>query len=59
MKYSFINLLGETVELLDNQPTELNQTIDDIKICTLDQDVRTVIDYLSKQEVQYVTYSHS
>ena len=59
MKYSFINLLGETVELLDNQPTELNQTIEDIKICTLDQDVRTVIDYLSKQEVQYVTYSHS
>lgn len=59
MKYSFINLLGETVEFLDNQPTELNQTIEDVKKCTLDQDVRTVIDYLSKQEVQYVTYSHS
>lgn len=59
MKYSFINLLGETVEFLDNQSTELNQTIEDVKKCTLDQDVRTVIDYLSKQEVQYVTYSHS
>lgn len=59
MKFTFTNLLGETVEILSEQPAEVSQAIKDTQKCTLDQDIRAVMEYLNNQETKYVTYSHS
>ena len=59
MKVSFIDLLGETKEIFSEQPSEVRQAIGDVSNFVIDINVKTVIDYLSDYQAQYVTYSHS
>ena len=59
MKVSFIDLLSETKEIFSEQPSEVRQAIGDVSNFVIDVNVKTVIDYLSDYQAQYVTYSHS
>ena len=59
MKVSFIDLLGETKEIFSEQPPEVRQAMKDVSNFIIDVNVKTVIDYLSDYQSQYVTYSHS
>ena len=59
MKVSFTDLLGETKEILSEQPPEVRQAMEDVSNFVIDVNVKTVIDYLSDYQSQYVTYSHS
>lgn len=59
MKMSYTNLLGEYNELFSNQPDEVKETIAIGKTYVKDNDIQTVLEYLSSGEIQYTTYSHS
>lgn len=59
MKVSFTDLLGETQEIFSEQPSEVRQAMEDVSNFVIDVNVKTVIDYLSDYQAQYVTYSHS
>ena len=59
MKVSFTDLLGETKEIFSEQPPEVRQAMEDVSNFVIDVNVKTVIDYLSNNQIQYVTYSHS
>ena len=59
MKVSFTDLLGETQEIFSEQPLEIRQAMEDVSNFIIDVNVKTVIDYLSDYQAQYVTYSHS
>lgn len=59
MKVSFTDLLGETKEIFSEQPLEVRQAMEDVSNFVIDVNVKTVIDYLSDYQAQYVTYSHS
>ena len=59
MKVSFTDLLGETKEIFSEQPPEVCQAMEDVSNFVIDVNVKTVIDYLSDYQAQYVTYSHS
>ena len=59
MKVSFIDLLGETKKIFSEQPPEVRQAMEDVSNFVIDVNVKTVIDYLSDYQAQYVTYSHS
>ena len=59
MKVSFTDLLGETQEIFSEQPPEVRQAVKDVSNFVIDVNVKTVIDYLSNYQEQYVTYSHS
>lgn len=59
MKLTFTDLLGKTRELYDSQPEEVKKTISYSDMCSIDESVKTVLDYLNSDEMQYITYSHS
>ena len=59
MKLTFTDLLGEYKELYNDQPEEVKEVISFREKYENDADVQAVISYLTKEEVQYVTYSHS
>ena len=59
MKVSFTDLLDETQEIFSEQPPEVRQAMEDVSNFVIDVNVKTVIDYLSDYQAQYVTYSHS
>ena len=59
MKLTFTDLLGEYNELYNNQPEQVKEVISFHEKYENDTDVQAVISYLTKEEVQYVTYSHS
>ena len=56
---SYVNLLGEYEELFSTQPTEIQDTINLCKTYKNDQDIQSVLEFLSKEEIQYITYSHN
>lgn len=56
---TYTNLLGEYKELFDSQPNEIKETISLGKEYANDNDIQTVLECLSNNEVQYMTYSHS
>ena len=59
MKLTFTDLLGEYKELYNDQPEEVKEVISFCEKYENDTDVQAIISYLTKEEVQYVTYSHS
>ena len=56
---SYNTLLNDYKNLLDSQPEEVRETLTLGEKYTNDSDIQAVLEYLSKQEVQYITYSHS
>ena len=56
---SYNTLLNDYKSLLDSQPEEVRETLTLGEKYTNDSDIQAVLEYLSKQEVQYITYSHS
>lgn len=56
---SYNTLLNEYKNLLDSQPEEVREALTLGEKYTNDSDIQAVLEYLSKQEVQYITYSHS
>ncbi len=56
---SYNTLLNDYKNLLDSQPGEVRETLTLGEKYTNDSDIQAVLEYLSKQEVQYITYSHS
>ena len=56
---SYNTLLNDYKNLLDSQPEEVRETLTLGDKYTNDSDIQAVLEYLSKQEVQYITYSHS
>ena len=56
---SYNTLLNDYKNLLDSQPEEVRATLTLGEQYTNDSDIQAVLEYLSKQEVQYITYSHS
>ena len=59
MKLTFTDLLGEYNELYNDQPEEVKEVISFREKYENDADVQAVISYLTKEDVEYVTYSHS
>lgn len=56
---SYNTLLNEYKNLLDSQPEEVREALTLGEKYTNDSDIQAVLEYLSKQEVQYITYSHN
>ncbi len=56
---SYNTLLNDYKNLLDSQPGEVRETLTLGEKYTNDSDIQAVLESLSKQEVQYITYSHS
>jgi len=59
MKMTYTDLLGEYNELFDNQPEEVRKLIEFQRKYENDSDVQTIISYLTREEVQYKTYTHN
>lgn len=59
MKMTYTDLLGEYNELFDNQPEEVRELIGFQRKYENDSDVQAIISYLTREEVQYKTYTHS
>ena len=51
---SYNTLLNDYKNLLDSQPEEVRETLTLGEKYTNDSDIQAVLEYLSKQEVQYI-----
>ena len=56
---SYNTLLNDYKNLLDSQPEEVRETLTLGEKYTNDSDIQAVLEYLSKQEVEYIIYSDS
>lgn len=59
MKMNYTDLFGAYNELFDNQPEEVRKSIEFQRKYENDSDVQAIISYLTREEVQYKTYTHN
>ena len=59
MKLSYYDLLGEYKELYDNQSESVKQALEESKEIKDNTSIKEIVSFLSQQEVEYSTYSHS
>lgn len=59
MKLSYYDLLGEYKELYDNQSESVKQALEESKVINDNTSIKEIVSFLSQQEVEYSTYSHS
>lgn len=59
MEMTYTDLLGEYNELFDNQPEEVRELIEFQGKYKNDSDVQAIISYLTREEIQYKTYTHN
>ncbi len=59
MKAIYKNVLGEYIELYNDQPNETKEAIQIVSEIREDEAIQEVMSFLAKQEPVYCTYSHS
>jgi hypothetical protein len=59
MKFTYTDLLGQTQELISNQPDEVKVALEISKNYSEDGEIKDILNTLSQPKISYYSYSHS